>query len=64
MNIKIASDYSAKFLQVERPKPLSDKHIESEIQEVLHGNWDHDITDRVYDNFKQECESWIFNSQL
>lgn len=64
MNIKIAPDYSAKFLQVERPKPLSDKHIESEIQEVLHGNWDHDITDRVYDNFKQECESWIFNSQL
>ena len=64
MNIKIASDYSAKFLQVERPKPLSDKHIESEIREVLHGNWDHDITDRVYDNFKQECESWIFNSQL
>ena len=45
MQIKIAPDYSPKFLQVERPKPLSDKHIESEIQEILHGNWSHDISD-------------------
>ena len=64
MNIKIAPDYSAKFLQVERPKPLSDKHIESEIQEVLHGNWDYDITDQVYIDFKTECEEWIFSSKL
>jgi hypothetical protein len=64
MQIKIATDYSPKFLQVERPKPLSDKHIESEIQKILHGNWDHDITDQVYTDFKQECEEWIFNSKL
>jgi hypothetical protein len=64
MQIKIAPDYSPKFLQVERPKPLSDRHIESEIQEILHGNWDHDITDQVYTDFKQECEEWIFSSKL
>ena len=64
MQIKIATDYSPKFLQVERPKPLSDRHIESEIQKILHGNWDHDITDQVYTDFKQECEEWIFNSKL
>ena len=64
MQIKIATDYSPKFLQVERPKPLSDRHIESEIQKILHGNWDHDITDQVYTDFKQECEEWIFSSKL
>ncbi len=47
MQIKIATDYSPKFLQVERPKPLSDRYIESEIQEILHGNWSHDISDQV-----------------
>lgn len=64
MQLKIATDYSPKFLQVERPKPLSDRHIESEIQEILHGNWSHDISDQVYVDFKQECEDWIFSSKL
>ncbi len=64
MQIKIATDYSPNFLQVERPKPLSDKHIESEIQKILHGQWSHDITDQVYSDFKKECEDWIFSSSL
>lgn len=64
MNVKIATDYSPNFLQVDRPKPLSDKYIESEIQEILHGNWSHDITDQVYEDFKKECEDWIFSSSL
>lgn len=64
MNIKIATDYSPNFLQVERPKPLSDKFIETEIQQILHGNWSHDITDQVYSDFKKECEDWIFSSSL
>ena len=64
MQIKIATDYSSKFLQVERPKPLSDKHIESEIQEILHGNWSHDISDQVYVDFKEQCESWLIGSKL
>jgi hypothetical protein len=64
MQIKIATDYSSKFLQVERPKPLSDKHIELEIQEILHGNWSHDISDQIYVDFKEHCESWIVGSKL
>jgi hypothetical protein len=64
MQIKIATDYSPKFLQVERPKPLSDRYIESEIQEILHGNWDHDISDQVYVDFKEQCESWLVGSKL
>ena len=64
MQLKIATDYSPKFLQVERPKPLSDRHIESEIQEILHGNWSHDISDQVYIDFKEQCESWLFGSKL
>ena len=64
MQIKIATDYSPKFLQVERPKPLSDRYIESEIQEILHGNWSHDISDQVYADFKEQCESWLVGSKL
>jgi hypothetical protein len=60
----IASTYSAEWLQVERPKPLSNAVIESEIQSILHGNWDDDISDRIYTDFKSECEEWIFSSKL
>lgn len=60
----IAPDYTANFLQVDRPRPLSDSRIEKEIQQILHGQWSHDITNTVYDDFKAECESWIFDSRL
>jgi len=64
MIVKIAPEYSAEYLQVERPRPLSDRRIESSIQTILHGGWDKDITDQVYFDFKQECQSWIFGSKL
>ena len=57
--MKIAPEYSEQYLQIERPKPLSDYRIEQTIQEILRGGWDHDITDQIYTDFKQECESWI-----
>jgi hypothetical protein len=60
----IAPTYSAEWLQVERPKPLSDAVIEREIQSILHGNIDDDISDQIYTDFKVECEQWIFNSKL
>jgi hypothetical protein len=60
----IAPTYSADWLQVERPKPLSDAVIEREIQSILHGNLDDDISDQIYTDFKTECEEWIFNSKL
>ena len=64
MTIKIAPNYSAEYLQVERPRPLSDRHIENAIQEILDGAWDRDITDQVYEDFKNECQSWLFGSAL
>lgn len=64
MTEKIAPVYSAEYLQIERPKPLSDQRIEAVIQDILAGGWNSDITDKVYDDFKSECESWIFGSKL
>jgi len=62
--IRIAPAYSAEYLEIERPSPLSDTAIESMIQDVLSGKLDRDITDRVYTNFKHEATNWIFNSKL
>jgi hypothetical protein len=59
---KIAQSYDEKWLEVDRPQPLSDNKIESLISDVLSGNLDKDITDQVYVNFKQEAEDWILNS--
>ncbi len=62
--IRVATEYSDKFLEVERPSPMSDNLIEKTIQEVLSGYLDRDITDSVYANFKKEAHEWIFGSQL
>lgn len=62
--IKIAPTYESKWLQVDRPQPLVDNHIESLIQDVLSGKMDSDISDAVYINFKQEMANWLFCSKL
>jgi hypothetical protein len=59
---KIAQSYDEKWLEVDRPQPLSDNKIESLISDVLSGKLDKDISDIVYDNFKQEVEKWILSS--
>ena len=61
--LRIAPAYSKKYLETERPQPLSDYKIESLIQEVLSGKIDQDITDHVYDNFKDEMMEWILNTK-
>lgn len=61
---KIAPIYSADFLEIERPSPLSDNKIETLIHSVINGEFDKDISDSVYDNFKRECEYWILSSNL
>ena len=58
----IAESYDPKWLEVERPQPLSDRKIEQLQQDVLSGKLDKDITDQVYVNFKQEAEDWILSS--
>ena len=62
--VKVAPEYSDKYLEIERPSPLSDSRIEKTIQDVLSGKLDTDITDSVYTNFKQEAKDWIFGSTL
>jgi hypothetical protein len=64
MNTIIAPKYSATYLQIERPSPLSDNKIEQCIQDVLSGKMDSDISDQVYVDFKKEMTAWLFNSKL
>lgn len=61
---KIASSYSEKFLEPERPQTLSDNRLETAIFDILNGKLDKDISDSVYDNFKSEAENWILQSTL
>ena len=58
------TEYSDKWLELERPQPLSDNNLESVIRDVILGKMNPDISDKVYDDFKQECQNWIFNTQL
>jgi hypothetical protein len=64
MRIKIATNYSDRWLETERPQPLSDNLIEETIQEVLDGNLDKDISDNVYVDFKATMSDWLENSKL
>jgi hypothetical protein len=58
----IALSYDPKWLEIERPQPLSDNKIEQLQQDVLSGKIDRDITDQVYENFKHETEQWLLSS--
>ena len=62
--LKVAPEYSAEYLEVDRPSPLSDRRIENAIQDIMYGNIDTDISDTVYDNFKKEASEWILGSTL
>jgi hypothetical protein len=62
--VNIAPTYESKWLQIDRPQPLVDNHIESIIQDVLFGKMDSDISDTVYTNFKQEMTDWLCASKL
>lgn len=61
---KIAPQYSPEYLEIHRPQTLSDNKIESLIADVLNGKLSKDITDKVYEDFKQEAEDWILGSSL
>ena len=62
--LRVAPSYSKEYLEIERPSPLSDNLIEQTQLEILDGKLDKDITDKVYDDFKTEAETWIVNSTL
>ena len=62
--VRIAPSYDAQYLEIERPSPMTDNLIEQVQLDVLNGKLDKDITDTVYDNFKNEAEQWITNSKV
>jgi hypothetical protein len=61
---RVAPSYDSKWLEIDRPQPLSDLRIEQLQQDVLNGVLDKDITDQVYINFKKEMTAWLFASKL
>jgi hypothetical protein len=60
----IALTYDKKYLQYERPQPLTDNKIESLIQEVVSKNINPDTTNQIYEDFKIELINWITSSKL
>jgi hypothetical protein len=61
---KVSKNYSADYLEVDRPQTLSDDKIEKLIDDVLHGRTDRNISDSVYIEFKKEMTNWLFSSKL
>ena len=64
MRVKVAPTYEAKWLETERPQPLSDLCIEGLQQSILRGELSQDISDQVYVDFKYEMTQWLFQSKL
>jgi hypothetical protein len=62
--IKVAPEYSDKYLEIDRPQPLSDKYIEQLCVDVLDGKLAKDITDNVYTEFKTLVQDYIVQSKL
>ena len=60
----IALTYDKKYLQYDRPQPLTDNKIESLIQEVVSKNINPDTTNQIYEDFKIELIDWITSSKL
>jgi hypothetical protein len=58
------TEYSDNYFEINRPTPLTDKKIETTIQHILNGGLDKNISNDIYDNFKNEAEEWIFASKL
>jgi hypothetical protein len=63
-HLKIAPEYSAKYLEIDRPQPLSDIYIEKIISDLLPHKWAYYFDDSLYVNFKQEMTSWLLRSKL
>lgn len=62
--VKVAHEYSIEYVEIDRPSPLSDTHIESMITDVLSGKLDRDISDNVYSNFKTEANNYFNSTEL
>lgn len=56
--------YTKDQLEIHQPKPLADKRMIEEIDNIINGGLDSDMTDNVYKNFIKEIEQYIFSSRL
>jgi hypothetical protein len=61
---RTAESYDASYLQIEKPQPLIDQKIEKLTMDIAKSKLSIDISDKVYENFKQEMEDYIFSSKL
>lgn len=61
---KIALEYTAEWLETDRPQPLSDTTIETLIEDLLPHKWGYETSDKIYTQFKSETQAWLFNSKL
>jgi hypothetical protein len=61
---RTAGSYDDCYLQIEKPQPFIDKKIENLIMETAQSKLSIDISDNVYENFKQEMEDYVFSSRL
>lgn len=52
------------LLEINQPKPLYDKNIQKEIENVISGGIDKDISNFVYRDFLSETENYIFSSKI
>lgn len=64
MSEKTAKSYSEIYLEIDKPKPLTDKKIEQLIQDVLDGNLEKDISDQLYIDFQNNFKNWLARSKL
>lgn len=62
--LRIAPTYDAQWLEIERPKPLTDNRLERLVQDVLDGKLARDISDQVYIDFKEQFQSHVFGSSF
>lgn len=61
--LKIAPEYSDKWLEVDRPQPLCDNYLESLFEQTTRG-WTADHTLDGIDKFKRQASNWILSSKL
>lgn len=59
VKVRTATTYTENWLDIDRPQPLTDKKIETLIQQVMQNDFSKDVTDKVYSDFIEKCEAWI-----
>jgi len=62
--IRTATDYNISWLQTDKPQPLMDKKINDLIIDIQNCNLSIDISDSVYEDFKNEMEEYLISSKL